>query len=90
MKRPFAIVALAGAIPVVLRDGNNARVGRFAQPLFDAIDEERAELRIGRAKLGAVVGAFAVDQRIPFGMIGKMFFGRDQRIKRVNETFVLD
>ena len=84
----FAIGTFTPASPVVLGDGNDLGVGRFAQPFADALDGKVAQLWIREAKLGAFVRAFAFDKAVPFGMFGEMFLGRNQRIKGVSETFV--
>ena len=36
---------------------------------------------VGQAELGAVMGSLAGDQRVVLGMGGKVFLGRDHRVK---------
>ena len=86
----FAIRTLARAKPVVLRNGNDRRIRRFAQPFLDSVNHEIAKLRIGQTQLGLVRGSLAIDQAVPFGMIFEIFLRRDEWIKGVDEPFVND
>src|SRR5205807_4189072 len=86
----FAVRTFAPAGVIVLRDRNDFCAGRFAQPFFDLLDHVFAQFWIGEAKLGGVVSALAFDEAEPFGMRRKMFLRRDERVKGVTETFVIN
>src|SRR5262245_14677722 len=77
-------------MPVVLRDADNPRVGRLAEPGFDAFDREVPEFWICEAKLGALGRAFAFDEAEPFRVFGKMLLGWDEGIESVDKPFVRD
>src|SRR5213592_3217972 len=63
-----AVVALAGAEPVVLRNGNDAGVGVFANLFEDDAVHLAAHVVVGETEL-AVLDALLVDKGIPVGMV---------------------
>ncbi len=83
-------LALAGAVPVVLRHGNDRCLRRFAQPLLHTLNDEVSQVGIGQAQLRLVRGAFALDQAVPFGMLLEIFLRRHERIECVDESLVTD
>jgi len=50
----FAVAAFTSAVPVVLRDADDACLRRLAQPLLHALNHEVTQLRVGDAQLCAV------------------------------------
>ena len=86
----LAIGTFAGSGPIILRDRDDLAVGTFAQPFFGPLHDEVAELGIGEAKLGVIVGPFAFDHAVPTRMVGEIFLGWNQRIERMTKTFVTD
>ena len=57
----FAFVALTRAVPVVLGNRDNSRLGRFTQPFLDSLNNKLAEVRVRQAELCMIGGALAVD-----------------------------
>ncbi len=83
-----ALGALAIAMPVVLRDRGDGRLGVGAEPFLEVLDQLFAHVLVRQAQLCVLCGAFALDLAEPFGMVGKVLLRRDQRIERVDEPLV--
>ena len=83
-----AVLALAVADPVVLRDRGDGRRRIVPQPLLEVLDQFLTHLLVRQAQLRVLGRSLAVDLAEPLGVLREVLLRRDQRIERVHESFI--
>ena len=81
-----ARLALAAAVPVVLADRDQARLGLLAQQIQGVAGQFLPHGFVRQAQLGMLGYPFVLDQRIPLWMLLEVLGRRKQRIEGVDES----